>query len=160
MRYSRAIKESVLKKVLPPEKRSIREVSREYGIHEQTIRNWIEQVGNGILNLDAELGPNYLSSAEKFHLVLEAAGIPENEMGAWIREKGLHSEHLQLWQQELRDTVTEKNNDHKQELRDAKKKIKGLEKELNRKDKALAEMAALITLKKKLHQILGDIEDE
>ena len=59
MRYSRAIKESVLKKVLPPEKRSVREVSREYGINEQTIRNWIEQVGNGILNLDAELGPKY-----------------------------------------------------------------------------------------------------
>ena len=160
MRYSRAIKESVLKKVLPPEKRSVREVSREYGINEQTIRNWIEQVGNGILNLDAELGPKYLGSAEKFHLVLEAAGVPENELGTWIREKGLHSEHLQLWQQELRDTVTEKNNDNKQELRDAKKKIKSLEKELNRKDKALAEMAALITLKKKLHQILGDNEDE
>ena len=101
MRYSRAIKESVLKKVLPPEKRSVREVGNEYGISEQTIRNWIEQVSNGILSLDSELGPKYLSSAEKFHLVLEAAGIPEGELGAWIREKGLHSEHLQLWQQEL-----------------------------------------------------------
>lgn len=160
MRYSRAIKESVMKKVLPPEKRSIREVSKEYGISEQTIRNWIEQVGNGILNLDAEFGPKYLSSAEKFHLVLEAAGVPEEEMGAWIREKGLHSEHLQLWQQELRDTVTDKSNDNKQELRDAKKQIKRLEKELNRKDKALAEMAALIALKKKLHRILEDNEDE
>ena len=89
MRYSRAIKESVLKKVLPPENRSVREVSSEYGISEQTIRNWIEKVDNGILNLDGELSPKQLSSAEKFHLVLEAAGIPEEQLGSWIREKGL-----------------------------------------------------------------------
>jgi transposase len=160
MRYSRAIKESVLKKVLPPEKRSIREVALEYGINDQTIRNWIEQVNNGILNLDAELGPAALGNREKFQLVLEAAGIPEEQLGGWIREKGLHSEHLQLWQQELRETVTEKETQHKQELRESKKKIKQLEKELNRKDKALAEMAALIALKKKLHRILEDNEDD
>ncbi len=160
MRYSRAIKESVLKKVLPPESRSIREVSTEYGISEQTIRNWIEKVDNGILNLDGELSPKQLGSAEKFHLVLEAASIPEEELGAWIREKGLHSEHLQLWQQELRDTVTDRNKENKTELKEAKKKIKSLEKELNRKDKALAEMAALVVLKKKVHQIWEDAEEE
>ena len=160
MRYSRAIKESVLKKVLPPENRSTREVSKEYGIHEQTICNWIEKVDRGILNLDGELSPKQLGSAEKFHLVLEAAGVPEKELGAWIREKGLHSEHLQLWKQELRDTVTDKNKENKTELKEAKKKIKGLEKELNRKDKALAEMAALVVLKKKVHQIWEDAEDE
>jgi hypothetical protein len=47
---------------------------------------------------------------------------------------GLHTEHLQLWQQELRDTVAEKSNKDKQDLKDAKKRIKELEKELNRKD--------------------------
>ena len=160
MRYSRAIKESVLKKVLPPERRSIHEVSQEYGINEQTIRNWIDKVNNGILNLDAELGPKQLSGAEKFQLVLEAAAIPEEKLGSWIREKGLHSEHLHLWQQELRDTVSDKNQEHKQDLKEAKKKIKELEKELNRKDKALAEMAALVTLKKKLHRILEDDEED
>ena len=156
MRYSRAIKESVLKKVLPPEKRGIREVAKEYGINDQTIRSWIEQMNNGILNLDAELGPAYLSNSEKFQLVLESAGIPEEQIGGWIREKGLHSEHLQLWQQELRETAAEKDTQHKQELKESKKRIKQLEKELNRKDKALAEMAALIALKKKLHHILEE----
>lgn len=160
MRYSRAIKESVLKKVLPPENRSIREVSTEYGIAEQTIRNWIEKVDKGILNLDGELSPKQLGSAEKLHLVLEAAGVPEEKLGAWIREKGLHSEHLQLWQQELRETVTDKNKENKNELKDAKKKIKSLEKELNRKDKALAEMTALVVLKKKVHQIWEESKEE
>jgi transposase len=52
--------------------------------------------------------------------------------------------------------VAEKSNKDKQDLKDAKKRIKELEKELNRKDKALAEMAALVALKKKLHHILED----
>ncbi len=160
MRYSRAIKESVLKKVLPPERRSIREVAEEYGINYQTIRNWIEQVNKGILDKDAEMGPAYLGNREKFQLVLEAAGIPEEELGGWIREKGLHSEHLQLWQQELREIVTEREMKNKEELKKAKRRIKELERELNRKDKALAEMAALITLKKKLHRILEENEGD
>jgi transposase-like protein len=35
--------------VLPPENRSIAEVSRETGVNEQTIRNWIRQSQSGIL---------------------------------------------------------------------------------------------------------------
>jgi transposase len=81
-------------------------------------------------------------------------------VGPGSGKKGLHTEHLQLWQQELRDTVAEKSNKDKQDLKDAKKRIKELEKELNRKDKALAEMAALVALKKKLHHILEDSEDD
>ncbi len=161
MRYSRAIKESVIRKVLPPEGRSIRSVSQEYGISEQTIRNWIEQANLGTLTVgDGELGPRALSPAEKYRLVLEAAGIPEDQKGAWIREKGLHSEHLPLWEQELQEIVTEKHNSKHEELAAAKKRIKELEKELNRKDKALAELAALVALKKKRESILEDPKDD
>ena len=49
MGYSRAVKSSVLKKVLPPDGRSIVEVSRETGINDQTIRNWIKQSESGNL---------------------------------------------------------------------------------------------------------------
>ncbi len=160
MRYGRAIKESVLKRVLPPNSESIRSVSTETGISDQTIRNWIEKVDKGILGEDAQLGPRQLGAAEKFNLLLEASALTEEERGSWIREKGLHSEHLQLWQQELRDSVSEKNNKEKKDLKDAKKRIKELEKELSRKDKALAEMAALMALKKKLHHLLEEEEDD
>ena len=40
------------------------------------------------------------------------------------------------------------------------KRIKELERELRRKDKALAETAALLVLKKKAQAIWGDREDE
>ena len=160
MRYSRAIKESVIRKALPPEAKSIRSVSQEYGISEQTIRNWIEQANLGTLTVDgAAVGPRAISLAEKYRLVLESAGVPEEQKGGWIREKGLHSEHLTLWRQELQEIVSDKHKDKREEFAAAKRRIKELEKELNRKDKALAELAALIALKKKLESILEDRED-
>lgn len=161
MRYSRAIKESVIRKVLPPESRSIREVSVEFGVSEQSIRNWIDQANLGTLSIkDGELGPKALSIAEKYQLLLESAGKTEEQRGNWLREKGLHSEHLTLWNQEIRGIVTEKNNSAREELQSAKNRIKELEKELGRKDKALAELAALLVLKKKLQSILGESEDD
>jgi len=161
MRYSRAIKESVLKKVLPPTSRSVKEVSKEFGINEQTIRNWIQKIENGTMDLGSdELGPNYLSSGEKFQLLLEGSALSDEQRSEWAREKGLHSQHLELWEQELRDVVTDRSQQKHNELKAAKKRIKDLEKALNRKDKALAEMAAILALKKKLDTVFGDQEDD
>lgn len=160
MRYSRAIKESVLKRVLPPSSEAIRSVSTDTGVSEQTIRTWMENINTGILGDDVQLGPRQLGAVEKFHLLLEASALPEEEKGTWIREKGLHSEHLHLWQQEIRETVSDRSNKERQALKDARKRIRDLEKELNRKDKALAELSALVVLKKKLHSILEDNEDD
>jgi transposase len=87
MRYGRAIKESVLKRVLPPNAESIRSVSVDVRIAEQTIRNWIAKVDQGILGDDVQLGPRQLGAPEKFALLLEAAGLKEDERGPWIREK-------------------------------------------------------------------------
>ena len=160
MRYGNAIKDSVIKRILPPDAESIRSVSLDTGISDQTIRNWLAKFNQGIIGQDAPLGPRQLDEVEKFNLLLESRSLSEEELGSWIREKGLHTEHLQLWQQEIRDTVKTQNNQDKQNMRDARKRIKELEKEVNRKDKALAEMAALLTLKKKLRYILGENEDD
>jgi transposase-like protein len=62
MRYGRAIKESVLKRVLPPNAESIRSVSVDVRIAEQTIRNWIAKVDQGILGDDVQLGPRQLGA--------------------------------------------------------------------------------------------------
>ena len=80
-------------------------------------------------------------------------------IGTWLREKGLHSEHLTLWEQEIKDTLKNEDNALKLENQNLKKKQKELEKELHRKEKALAEMAALMTLKKKADAYWG-VEEE
>jgi hypothetical protein len=51
------------------------------------------------------------------------------------------------------------NKSDKEEIKVLKLKIKELEKEINRKDKALSEVTALLVLKKKLNDLLGIEED-
>lgn len=160
MRYSRRIKESALRKILPPENRSVPDVAREMGISDQTIYNWKKQAENGTLYLEDAGSPLATGKIEQYNLLLESKSVSEERLGEWLREKGLHSEHLTLWEQEIKDTLSNKDNKIKLENQKLKKEKKELEKELRRKDKALAEMAALLTLKKKAAALWGEDEDE
>ncbi len=160
MKYSKRMKESALRKVLPPENRSVSEVALEMGISDQTIYSWKRQAENGTLSLEGLGSPRETVQLERYNLLLESKTLDDEAMGAWLREKGLHSEHLTLWQQEIQDTLSNKDTTLMEENRRLKKEKKELERELRRKEKALAEMAALVTLKKKADAIWGDKGDE
>ncbi len=125
MKYSVGFKQGVLKKVLPPESRPISEVSKETGLADQTIRNWMERARNGTMAVeDGEIAPGERRSSEKLRLVIESKSIQPERMGEWLREKGLHSEHIPLWEQELTSIVADKDDALKHELQLTKKKIK------------------------------------
>lgn len=160
MKYSITFRNNVLKKILPPSNRPISEVSKEMGVTTRTISNWKQKLNNGTLKSDSvEIRPTDRSPIEKLSLLLEAKSISQNEIGTWLRENGLHSEHLNLWEQELRDTMADKSKKIQEENKQLKKDNRRLEKELKRKDAALAEMAALMVLKKKANEIWGEQED-
>lgn len=160
MKYSIRLKETALRKIVPPENRSVSEVAQEMGISEQTIYNWKKQAEHGRLFCEGTGSPLHTGQLEQYNLILESRSISEDRMGEWLREKGLHSEHLNLWEQEIKDTLSNKDNKLKLENQKLRKEKKGLEKELRRKEKALAEMAALLALKKKAEAIWGEGEDE
>ncbi|MCP3686276.1 MAG: transposase [bacterium] len=160
MKYSLAFKESLVKKVLPPSTGSIKEVSRESGIAEQTLRNWINKAKEGTLQKGNTVSGTGRSPREKLNLVIEFRTIPEENIGRWLREKGLHTEHITQYEQELRDMAENKNHTEKQKIKTLEKKNKELQKELRKKEKALAEMAALYTLKKKAETFWGEDEDD
>jgi transposase-like protein len=99
----------VLKKVLPPDARSIVDVSRETGINNQTIRNWLKKSKSGILpDSLQESSTRFMTQKEKYQLVLEAAGVDNEQLGGFLRERGLHSEHITIWDQELRKMIDKK----------------------------------------------------
>nr|WP_244147982.1 helix-turn-helix domain-containing protein [Prosthecochloris aestuarii] len=104
--------------------------------------------------------PRFLTPKEKYELVVEAAGIDDEQLGEFLRERGLHTEHLTIWDQELRDMVDKKSEQQDKENKELKKKVRELEKELQRKEKALAEAAALLVLKKKLSALTKENEDD
>jgi hypothetical protein len=93
---------------------------------------------------------------EKMRLVLEAARLQGEELGAFLRKEGVHEVELRDWQKAMLDGLS----GGRPALRGTDAKvIKNLEKELRRKDRALAEVAALVVLKKKA-QALGLLEAE
>jgi len=161
MSYSNSIKRGILKKVLPPESRSIRKTSKETGVSEQTIRNWIKERESGILDFEeGDKSPRCLSNREKYHLLMESARMPTEQLGEFLRERGLHSEHLTLWDQEFREMAEKSDSKKDRKIKELEKKNRELQKELNRKEKALAEAAALLVLKKKLDSLTEDHEDD
>ena len=101
--------------------------------------------------------PEDWSPDDKFLAVLEAASLSDDELGGFLRSKGLHETHLKQWRLQMINSLGKTAGD-KTSLRraDDTRRINELEKELKRKDKALAETAALLVLKKKLHQIWGE----
>ena len=160
MHYSSGMKAAIIKRIIPPNEESVAAVSQETGVSANTLYNWKKQASEGMLDLDTSATrPNDRNPGEKLTLLLESRGLTVEDRGEWLRSRGLHSEHLPQWEQELRDLVTDKEKLQRKENTDLKRKNKQLQRELARKEKALAEMAALLTLKKKADAIWGDDED-
>jgi transposase-like protein len=107
--------------------------------------------------------PEGWSSEDKFAVVLESAPLNAAELAEYCRRKGLYPEQIAAWRAACRSAnadATEQAREQRQQSKDDKKRIQQLEKELQRKEKALAEAAALLILRKKAQAIWGDKEDD
>ena len=162
MKYSAGFRASIVRKTQDGSGRSISEIARETGVSYTTITNWIEKYQLGKLDLDNADGvtPNQRNPGEKLSLLLESKSLSEDQMGEWLRQHGLHSEHLPLWEQELTTVMNDKQANLNQQNKDLKKENKRLQRELERKDKALSEAAVLLTLKKKFHNLFLHEDEE
>lgn len=161
MKYSKSFRNAILRKVLPPENRSVYSVAKESGIAVVTINSWLASLKSGTLTVeqDEDCPVNERSFKEKLDLLLEYQRLSEEGIGEWLRQKGLHSEHIALFRQELTTHMANKSDDKDKRIKELEKKVKFQEKELQRKDSALAEVVAILTLKKKLDSRRG-ITDE
>jgi hypothetical protein len=95
---------------------------------------------------------------ERLQAIIEYEKLDEEKRGEYLRRVGLHDATIALWKEEMVSAYESIKNGKKRSDPN-KKRIKELEKELRRKDKALAETAALLALKKKAQEIWGDGED-
>ena len=164
MRYSPERKDDVLRKMMPPHNRSIKQLAREEGISEATLFAWRKQARDkGLLLPDGDSGPEGWSARDKFAAVLETAAFNETELSEYCRTKGIYPEQLSQWRracERANDWDRESNRRLKTEKKTDRQRIRKLEQELRRKEKALAEVAALLVLQKKAQAIWGDPEDE
>jgi len=158
--YTKEFKESVLKRLEEPTNDTITTLSEELGIPRTTIYQWIKKENKNTTNHKPS---NKWTSQDKFQAVLETSTLTERELAEYCRRKGIYVEEIHIWKEQClkaNATTIEDPQKLKEALKEEKDKIRKLEKELRFKEKALAETAALLVLRKKANAIWGDLEEE
>jgi hypothetical protein len=145
-----------------PRRVSASALAREVGVPQPTLSLWLKSAGTvSLVNDDDETKPRAKrpedwTPQEKLSAVEEAASLSDADLGGWLRRKGLTEVHLRQW----RDTALSGFSTRPSRAgREERKRVKELERELKRKDKALAETAALLVLQGKMQALWADEDD-
>ena len=163
-RYSDEHKQTILSKLQPPLSLSIADVSRTEGIGLQTLYNWRNQAREqGHPMPTNKRTPDDWTSETKLATIIETAALSESELSEYCRSKGLYVEQIKAWRasalQGFGSSKQQSLKDKRQQQTD-RKQIKQLTRELARKEKALAETAALLVLRKKLDAFWQEFDDD
>lgn len=167
--YTEAFKRKMVQRMLLPSGPSASRLSQEVGVSQTALSRWLRQarrIGEAGQGDQAEtIGggnamkkrPQDWTTQEKLRVVLETGDLAGEELGAYLRRQGIHEAVLRQWRKGVEHGLSEKQGAgrHPEDV----KRIQKLERELKRKEKALAEAAALLVLQKKVQALWGD-EDE
>ena len=145
-------------RLLPPESSAVEVVSREVGVSVATLERWrAGALANGAG--DRGGGSQRWTAAARLEAVIATAAMDEAARSAWCREHGLYPSDLDGWKQDAIAGLGEPRAASAVEARQDRRRVKELERELHRKDKALAETAALLVLAKKMKAVFHEGED-
>jgi len=160
--FSEEFKKSAVQKILLRGGRTIEQVCGEIGVATPTFYEWKKKYASGLGMKKPDRRPQDWTAPEKWNAVLEYEGLPEEKRGEFLRKSGLHSEYIEGWKKSMKAGLepTGKEPGTRAEMSELKAKNKELERDLNRKNKALAETTALLVLKKKADLLWGNGESE
>ena len=155
-RYSNEFKERAVARLLPPESAEVSRVSQEIGVSVATLERWRADA------LSRPARERAWTAAARLEAVIATAAMDEAQRSVWCREKGVFPSDLQQWRESAMAALAqpEEARATAQETRADRRRIKELEKDLRRKEKALAETTALLVLRKKLQAIFHEGGDE
>ena len=160
MKYSAAFKTKMVQKMLGG--RSANSLAQEVGVNQSSLSKWLRDAGSlqpvkrRVQDEPAKTEgrrPDDWSAEEKLEAVLEAKRLSGSELGEFLRRRGVHEEQLRQWESAAVDSLRGRKAPGKSA---ESRRVKELERELRRKEKALAEAAALLVLRKKAEALWGD----
>jgi transposase-like protein len=175
MVYSQIVKTAMVRKLAAPGGRSANALAKESGIPQSTLSRWLKDAAtleamkrhqrpqHTPTQPQTSRRPQDWTADERLQLVIAATGLTDEALGAFLRERGIHEAQLQEWRQAALNALTPRSGRTERkprETRELEKRLAATERALQRKDKALAEAAALLLLKKKVQAIWGDEDDD
>ncbi|MDD4528136.1 MAG: transposase [Candidatus Margulisbacteria bacterium] len=160
--YTKEFKDSVFKRL--DQNETVTSLSDELNISKSTIYQWVrthnKKRKNNSINLKSK---SNWTSEDKFQVVLETSSLTETELAEYCRRKGIYVDEVKTWREQClkaNQSTTEDSKELKDSLKAEKELNKELRRELRHKEKALAETAALLVLRKKANAIWGDPEED
>ena len=155
-RYSEAFIEQALVKVYSRGDRTVQSVAEELNVNCHTVKNWMKRkvVGTHVVSATKEKRPQDWNAEEQLEALHETHGLSGETLQAWCRERGLFAHHLSNWKTAF--CAEGKAAPDAREIRLLKDENGQLKRELVRKEKALAEAAALLVLQKKFRALWED----
>jgi len=148
---------------------TLREVAIALNIGESTLNKWITKARNQefeivspkeIDRVTKEKRPHEWTAEERLKMVGQCASLEDESINVLCREMGIYPHHVEQWKLDFINGIPANNKaDTQAEVKTLKHENKTLKKEINRKDRALAETAALLVLQKKVQEIWDRDED-
>ena len=175
MPYTTGFRASLVQKLATPGGPSATQLAAEVGVPQSTLSRWLRQAGR-LAEAPTPQSPEPSpepprrpmpgkrpqdwSAEEKLQAVVAAAAVPEAQLGGFLRRQGLHAAQLQDWRQQVLSGLQQPAARGANKPTAEARRVRELERELARKDQALAEAAVLLVLKKKARAIWGDGDDD
>jgi transposase-like protein len=133
-RYGQEFKDRSVARLLPPESAAVQEVARELGVGEQTLQRWLSDA------LSRPARERAWTAAARLEAVVATAAMDEDSRSAWCRQNGVYPQQLQQWRQSAVQALAEPEEARAspQQTKQDHRRIREIERELRRKDKALA----------------------
>jgi transposase len=150
--YSPAFKSRMLRRLIGPAAVSANALAKEVGVHQPLLSRWLRE--SRTIEGMSPAKKRKWSGAEKLRMVSAARDLSETDLGALLRREGVHATDLAAGRAAAETALSESGR--RGPASTEQRRIQELERELRRKDAALAETAALLVLKKKVRAIWGD----
>ena len=160
--YSEEFRSSIVARLLSPNNVRVADIAKETGVPRDTLYGWLKRSRNqkGVLSYSCKPSDQY-SADDKLAVIIETASLNETELGEFCRRKGIYPVQISSWKESMVQGLMSAPNkvDRKQNQKQVRT-IQQLEKDLARKDKALAEVVALLVLQKKFQALMEAPEVE
>jgi len=153
----------MVQRMLGPNAKSATVLAEEIGIHQSTLSRWLRNgriLGGTMTQKRKRKKTQRWSSSEKLRIVLAASQLQDEELGAFLRREGVHEHHLERWRRTILAALDEDGAKKRRDPFPQAKELAAVQRDLRRKDKALAEVSALLVLKKKADAIWGVVDDD
>jgi transposase-like protein len=151
-RYSLAFKKKMVEQLTGKDPPTQSEVAAKYGVAQYTLSRWLLEARSLPLMPPRPPKSRTWPIDQKIRVLAEASKLNGAELAAYLDRERVTLGELEQW----RLALEEEGRASKATML----RIRKLERELARKEKALAEVAALLVLKKKVDQLQEDEDDD